>query len=183
MAYNIKNAQAEFKKSEEWLTAEYSGLHTGRATPMVLDSVMAESYGSLQPLRNMASISIEDPKTIRVVPWDKNVVKSIEKALTDANLGLGIVADSDGIRVIFPPLTTERRAQTVKILGQLQEEARIRVRKIREAEMKEIESLSKEGMGEDEKKRFQNEIQKLTDESNKNLEAIFKKKESEVMGQ
>ncbi len=182
MSYNIKNAQAEFKKAEEWLQNEYAGLHSGRATPMVLDSVMAESYGTLQPLRNMASISIEDPKTIRVSPWDKNTVKSIEKALTDANLGLGIVADSDGVRVIFPPLTTERRQQTVKLLGQLQEEARIRVRKTRESEMKDLENLAKDGMGEDDKKRFQNDIQKLTDESNKNLESIFKKKESEVMG-
>ena len=167
--YNIKNAQTEFKKAEEWLINEYGQIHTGRATPLVLDGVQVEQYGSFAPIRNVASISIEDPKTIRIAPWDKSVVKSIEKALTDSNLGLGVVADSDGVRLIFPALTTERRQQTVKILGTLQEEARIRVRKTRENEMKEVDNLSKEGMGEDEKKRIQSDIQKIVDETNKNL--------------
>lgn len=177
MSYNIKNTQIEFKKAEEWLTNEYGQVHSGRATPMVLDGVQVELYEMMQPIRNVASISIEDPKTIRIAPWDKNAVKPIEKALTDSNLGLGVVADSDGIRLIFPALTTERRQQTVKILGQLHEEARIRVRKIRQDEMDGLVEMS-----EDEEKRAKDEIQKLVDETNKNLEAIFKKKESEIMG-
>lgn len=181
--YNIKTAQSEFKKAEEWLTQEYAQIHTGRATPVILDGIQAEVYGMLQPLRNVASISIEDPKTLRIAPWDKNAVKAIEKALTDSNLGLGIVADSDGIRLTFPPLTTERRQQTVKILGNLQEDARIRVRKIREDEMKELERIAKEsGMGEDDKRRMASEIQKIVDATNANLEAIFKKKEAEILG-
>jgi ribosome recycling factor len=182
MSYNIKNALPNFKAAEEWLTNEYAGIQTGRATPLVLDGVVVESYGSMQPLRNLASISIEDPKTLRIAPWDKNSVKSIEKALTDSNLGLGVVADSDGVRLTFPALTTERRQQTVKILGSLQEDARIRVRKAREDEMKEVEKLAKEGMSEDDKRRFTAEIQKIVDETNRNLEAIFKKKEAEVLG-
>lgn len=181
MSYNIKNAQTEFNKAAEWLTNEYSQIHTGRATPLVLDGVQVELYDMMQPIRNVASISIEDPKTIRIAPWDKNAVKAIEKSLTDSNLGLGVVADSDGIRLIFPALTTERRQQTVKILGTLQEEARIRVRKTRENEMKELDEVAKQGMGEDEKKRLQADIQKIVDETNKALEEIFKKKEIEVM--
>ncbi len=181
MSYNIKNAQTEFNKAVEWLTNEYQQIHTGRATPLVLDGVQVELYDMMQPIRNVASISIEDPKTIRIAPWDKNAVKAIEKSLTDGNLGLGVVADSDGIRLIFPALTTERRQQTVKILGTLQEEARIRVRKTRENEMKELDEIAKEGMGEDEKKRLQADIQKIVDETNKSLEEVFKKKEIEVM--
>lgn len=177
MSYNIKNTQIEFKKAEDWLISEYGQIHSGRATPMVLDGLQVELYEMMQPVRNVASISIEDPKTIRIAPWDKNAVKAIEKALTDSNLGLGVVADSDGIRLIFPALTTERRQQTVKILGQLHEEARIRVRKIRQDEMDSLDDMS-----EDEEKRAKDEIQKLVDATNSNLEAIFKKKETEVMG-
>jgi ribosome recycling factor len=173
----IKEAQIEFKKIEDWLTTEYGQVHSGRATPMVLDGVQVELYEMMQPIRNVASISIEDPKTIRIAPWDKNAVKAIEKALTDSNLGLGVVADSDGIRLIFPALTTERRQQTVKILGQLQEEARIRVRKVRGDFMDELKDLP-----EDEQRRGKDDIQKLTDATNANLEAIFNKKEVEVMG-
>ncbi len=173
----IKEAQIEFKKIEDWLTTEYGQVHSGRATPMVLDGVQVELYEMMQPIRNVASISIEDPKTIRIAPWDKNAVKAIEKALTDSNLGLGVVADSDGIRLIFPALTTERRQQTVKILGQLQEEARIRVRKVRGDFMDELKDLP-----EDEQRRGKDDIQKLTDTTNANLEAIFNKKEVEVMG-
>jgi len=182
MSYNIKEIQADFKKAEEWLTVEYGQVHTGRATPLVLDGVQVELYEMMQPIRNVASISIEDPKTIRIAPWDKNAVKAIEKALTDSNLGLGVVADSDGIRLIFPALTTERRQQTVKILGNLQEDARIRVRKIRETALKDLDAAAKEGMSEDDKRRYTNEIQKIVDETNRNLEAIFKKKETEVLG-
>ncbi len=182
MSHNIKEIQSEFKKAEEWLNTEYSQIHTGRATPLVLDGVQVELYEMMQPIRNVASISIEDPKTIRIAPWDKNAVKAIEKSLTDGNLGLGVVADSDGVRLIFPALTTERRQQTVKILGTLQEDARIRVRKIRENAMKDLDNEAKDGMGEDEKKRIQTEIQKIVDETNKNLEDIFKKKEAEVLG-
>lgn len=173
----IKEAQIEFKKVEEWLSTEYGQIHSGRATPMVLDGVQVELYEMMQPIRNVASISIEDPKTIRIAPWDKNSVKAIEKALTDSNLGLGVVADSDGIRLIFPALTTERREQTVKILKQLQEEARIRVRKVRGDFMDGLKDLP-----EDEERRGKDDIQKLVDDTNSNLEMIFKKKEIEVMG-
>ncbi len=181
--YNVKNAQLEFKKAEEWLTQEYSQIHTGRATPVLLDGIQVEVYGVFQPIRNIASISIEDPRTLRIAPWDKSSVKPIEKALVDSNLGLGVMSDSEGVRLTFPPLTTESREKTVKILKTLQEDARIRVRKIREDEMKEFEREAKEnGMGEDDKRRLSGEIQKLVDTTNSNLESIFDKKETEVLG-
>ncbi len=183
MKFDLKNAETEFKKSEEWLRSEFLQIHTGMATPALLDGIQAESYGTMQPLKNMASINIEDPKTLRIAPWDKSVVKSIEKAIIDSNLGLGVATDSDGIRLSFPPLTTERRSQMVKILKDLQEEARIRVRKIREAQLKIIAEIEKEGsMSEDEKHNAQDEVQKLVTNANLNLESIFKKKESDVMG-
>ena len=176
MAYNTNDFKQELKKVEEWLSKEYSQVHTGRATPMVLDSVMVESYGARQPIKNVAGISIEDPKTIRVAPWDKNQIKDIESAIMASNLGLSVVSDSDGVRVIFPMLTTENRTKLAKILKEKLEDARISVRKSRGDEMDKLEDLS-----EDEKKRAKDDVQKCVDESNANLEAIFAKKETEVM--
>ena len=176
MAYNTSNFKIQLKKVEEWLSKEYSQVHTGKATPMVLDSVMVESYGSRMPIKNVAGISIEDAKTLRVAPWDKNQIKDIESAIMASNLRLSVVSDSDGVRVIFPMLTTENRTKLAKILKEKLEDARISVRQERGSEMDSLEDLS-----EDEMKRAKDDIQKCVDESNKNLEAIFAKKETEIM--
>ncbi len=176
MAYNTSNLKAELKQVEEWLSKEYSSVHTGRATPLILDSIMVESYGMRSPIKNVAGITIEDSKTLRIAPWDKNQIKEIEKAITAANLGLSIVSDSDGVRAIFPMLTTENRSKLVKILKEKLEDSRINVRKGRQAAIDGLTDLS-----EDETKRAKEEIQKCVDESNSNLEAIFAKKEIDLM--
>jgi len=176
MAYNIQNLKVELKKIEEWLGKEYSQIHTGRATPVVLDSIMVESYGNRMPIKNIASINIEDSKTLRIAPWDKNQIKEIEKAVTVSNLGLSVASDSDGVRVIFPMLTTENRIKLVKILKEKLEDARISVRKERQNQMDSLLDLP-----EDDKKRSKDDIQKQIDEINKNLENIFNKKEIEIM--
>jgi ribosome recycling factor len=176
MSYNTQNFKTELKKIEEWLSKEYSSVHTGRATPMVLDSIMVESYGNHMPIKNIASIGIEDPKTLRIAPWDKNQIKEIENAINIANLGLSVVSDSDGVRVIFPMVTTENRTKLAKVLKEKLEDARISVRKERQIEMDKLDDLS-----EDEKKKGKEDIQKVVDEANKNLENIFIKKETEIM--
>lgn len=176
MAYNTTSFKIELKKIEEWLSKEYSQVHTGRATPIILDSIMVESYGSHIPIKNVAGITIEDSKTLRVAPWDKNQIKEIENSINDANLGLSVVSDSDGVRVIFPMLTTENRAKLVKVLKEKLEDARISVRKERQVEIVKLENLS-----EDEVARGKDDIQKAVDESNNKLEAIFTKKEIEIM--
>lgn len=176
MAYNTTNLKAELKQIEEWLTKEFSSVHTGRATPLILDSIMVESYGQRTPIKNIAGITIEDSKTLRIAPWDKNQIKEIEKAITVANLGLSIVSDSDGVRAIFPMLTTETRSKLVKILKEKLEDARISVRKERQGAIDSIADLP-----EDEVKRGKEDIQKCVDESNQNLEAIFAKKEIDLM--
>src|SRR3989344_9207914 len=106
MQYNFSNFKNELRKVGEFLSKEYSQLNIGRASPMVLDGVSVSSYGSYVPLKNVASVSIEDPKTLRINPFDKNQIKDIEKAITSANLGLSVATDDMGIRVIFPQLTT-----------------------------------------------------------------------------
>ena len=176
MAYNTQNFKIELKKVEEWLGKEYGQVHTGRATPMILDSIMVESYGSHMPIKNIAGITIEDPKTLRVAPWDKGQIKSIETAITAANLGLSVVSDGEGVRAIFPMLTTENRSKLVKVLKEKLEEARITVRKERQNEIDKLADLP-----EDEVKRGKEDIKKAVDEGNNNLEAIFAKKENEIM--
>ncbi len=176
MVYNALNFKQELKKIEERLSRDYSQVHTGRATPIVLDSVRVESYGTKVPLNSVASITIEDPKTLRVVPWDKGQIKDIESAISGANLGLSVASDNEGVRAIFPALTTENRTNLTKILKEKLEDARINVRKDRTDEINKTDNMS-----EDEKKRAKEEIQKCVDEANKNLEAIFTKKENEVM--
>ncbi|HBB49469.1 TPA: ribosome recycling factor [Candidatus Nomurabacteria bacterium] len=183
MQYNFSNFKTELKKKEEFLGKEYNQLNIGRASPMILDGVTVESYGSYVPLKNAASISIEDPKTLRIAPWDKNQIKNIEKAVVGANLGLSVATDDMGIRVIFPQLTTETRQALVKVLKEKLEESRITVRRERESVWEDIEIREKEGkMTEDERFRAKEELQKIINETNNNLEAIFKKKEREIMG-
>ena len=183
MQYNFSNFKAELKKVGDFLSKEYTQLNIGRASPMVLDGISVPSYGSYVPLKNVANISIEDPKTLRIAPWDKSQVKDIEKAIMAANLGLSVATDDMGIRVIFPQLTTESRQSLVKVLKEKLEETRITVRHERVAVLEDIEAQEKEGkITEDEKFRAKEELQKLTTEVNNSLEAIFEKKQKEVLG-
>jgi ribosome recycling factor len=182
MNKNLNELKDGLKNAEEWLRKEYSSIHTGQATPTVLDGIGVSSYGTRQPIKNVASISIEDPRTLRVVPWDKSQLKEIENAVITSDLGLSVAVDDAGVRVIFPMLTGETREKLVKILKAKLEDARVSVRKERESAMKEIESAGKDGgISEDDVKSTKTEIQRLVDESNKNLEEIFTQKESNVL--
>ncbi len=183
MQYNFSNFKSELKKVAEHLSKEYSQLNVGRASPMILDSISVESYGQYSPIKNIASVSIEDPKTLRIVPWDKSQVKDIEKAIVAANLGISVATDDAGMRVIFPQLTTETRERLVKVLKEKLEDSRITVRKEREGVLDDMNEQKKGGhMTEDDIFRAKEELQKVIDEANGNLEAIFEKKETEVMG-
>jgi ribosome recycling factor len=182
MQYNFSKFKTDISKVSEYLSKEYGQLNIGRASPMVLDGISVESYGSYLPLKNVASVSIEDPKTLRIVPWDKNQIKEIEKAIISSNLGLSVSVDDVGIRVVFPQLTTETRQTLVKVLKEKLEDQRITIRKERERVWDEVQKLEKEGkITEDEKFRAKEDLQKIIDEINKSLESIFEKKEKEVM--
>lgn len=183
MQYNFSNFKNDLKKVEEFLGKEYSQLNVGRASPMVLDGVSIDVYGSYQSIKNVATVGIEDPKTLRINPWDKTQIKAIEKAILAANLGLSLAVDDQGLRVIFPQLTTETRASLVKVLKEKLEEARITVRQEREKVWDDIQNQEKNGkLTEDDKFRAKEDLQKIIDETNKNLEEFFKRKEKEVMG-
>jgi ribosome recycling factor len=176
--YDLNPFKQEAKQAQEWLAKEYSQIHTGRAAPALLDGVNVEAYGSFQPLKNVASTTIEDPKTLRVVPWDKGQIKDIERALYAADLNFSIAVDDAGIRVIIPALTTETRQKLVKIAKERFEDARITVRKARESALDDFKKLA---LPEDAMRNAKEDIQKLVDAANNDLEALFKKKEGEVL--
>ncbi|HEU5114989.1 MAG TPA: ribosome-recycling factor, partial [Candidatus Paceibacterota bacterium] len=130
----------------------------------------------------VAGMTNEDPRTIRITPWDQGLVKAIEKSITVANLGVSVAVDDKGIRVSFPELTGERRKEIVKTAKEKLEQARIQIRKHRDEVITDIEKKEKEGgMGEDEKFRFKTEVQKLVDESSKKLADMMDKKEKEIL--
>jgi ribosome recycling factor len=184
MAYDFSTVQTNKATILDWLKSEYRSIQTGRATPQVLDLVHIDMYGARTQLAHAGSVTIEDPRTIRVAPWDKSVIGQMEKAINDANLGLSVSSDSDGLRVHFPSLTTETRAKLVKLLKDRLEDARVRVRSLREETNKNIDSRAKEGeYGEDDQRKYREDMQKIVDTANQELEDLFHKKESEVMGE
>jgi ribosome recycling factor len=171
----------KLKEVNEWLQKEYSGIRTGQASPMLLDSVKVESYGSFMPINQVGSVNIEDARTLRISVWDKSAVSGIEKAIREANLGISTVSDSDGVRVIFPELTSERRVQLSKLAKSKLEDARISVRAVRDEVMKSLDKQQKDGdISEDEKFTQKEKVQGLVDSTNRSLEALFDKKESEL---
>lgn len=167
----------EANTTKEWLSRELGQISTGRATPALLDGVRVEAYGSVQPLKNVASIAIEDPKTLRISPWDKSQIKDIERGIYASDLGFSVATDDQGIRVIVPVLTTERRMQLARVAKDKLEEARIAIRKARES-MQNV--LKDAGLSEDQLRSAKDELQKKVDEANQALEDLFKKKESEI---
>lgn len=176
--YDLANIKENLQKVVAWLKTEYSSVHTGQASPVILDSIKIESYGSFQPIKNVASIQVEDPRTLRVNPWDRNHVSLIDKAIVAADLGLSVSVDGNGMRVHFPQLTEETRARIVKALKQKLEDARVSVRKEREAAIKDIEANL---ASEDAQKSTKEQLQKLVDEANRQLEEVFKTKEENTM--
>lgn len=181
MAYDFSKLKEDIKETEEWLVRELSGVRTGRATPTLLDGIKPEAYGSRTPIRELANISVEDARTLRIIPWDKALLKVIEKGITEADLGIGVSTDDQGLRVSFPELTSERRTQLSKIAGDRTEQAKVTLRGHRTDAIKALEAAEKEGgMGKDEVARLKVEIQKMIDAGNDALTQLLEKKETEI---
>lgn len=177
----MNDIKQKLQENKDWLQKEYVAIRTGQATPALLDSIRVESYGSLMSINQVCSIGIEDARTLRLAPWDNSQVTALEKAVRDADLGVSVVTDSAGLRIIFPELTVERRAQLLKLAKSKLEDARVSVRSIRDEEMKMIDKMQKEGdLSEDEKFAKKEMVQKEVDLINKELEVLFDKKEEEL---
>ncbi|MBL7045729.1 MAG: ribosome recycling factor [Parcubacteria group bacterium] len=181
MAYNFSELNTKTKEVSEWLSKEYLSIRTGRATPALLDNIQIESYGAKVPINQVASVSVEDARSLRVTPWDTTQISAIGKAITDANLGVGVSSDDSGVRVSFPEVTSERRLTLIKLAKDKLEHAKVSLRTAREDTWNEIQKKEKEGeMGEDEKFTAKDDMQKIINEANKNLDGIYDKKEKEI---
>lgn len=165
----------------DWLRSEYTGIRTGQASPSFLDNVKVDSYGTKVPINNVGSVGIENARTLRIAPWESDNIAAIERAIIDADLGVGVVTDSQGLRVTFPELTGERRDQLLKLAKQKLEEGRVRVRSARDEVMKSIDAKQKaKEIGEDVARRDRDTVQKQIDVANKKLEALYLEKEKEI---
>ncbi len=180
--YNFSDFKNKIKDTEEWLAKEFSQIRTGRATPAMLDGVFVDVYGSQMPVNQVANVSIEDPRTLRVLPWDSSNIKAIEKAILISNTGLSVSVDDKGIRVSFPPLTTESRGNFVKIAKSKLEDAKVTLRQERNKVNDDLGNKKKESeMSEDEVTRAKAEVDKLIKEGTEKFEILAVKKEEEIM--
>ena len=177
-----QDALNRMNKSIEAYKTELSKIRTGRAHASLLDYVTVEYYGSDVPISQAANISVEDSRTLAVTAWDSSMVKAIEKAIMTSDLGLNPNSAGTVIRVPMPPLTEERRKDLVKVVKELTENARVAVRNIRRAANDDLKSLQKEKeISEDEERKGQELVQKVTDQSIAKLEALLQEKEKELM--
>ncbi len=182
MAYDFSLFKQKTKGTLEWLNKELTGIRTGRATVSFLDGVKVDSYGSMMQLSAVANIGTEDPKTIRISPWDKSQTQAIEKAIVLADLGVAVSVDDKGLRVIFPELTGERRQQLAKIAKQKLEDSKVALRRERGEIADDLNQQKKDGsMSEDDIMRARTEMEKIVKETEGLLEEAFNKKEKEIL--
>ena len=182
MAYDFNPFKKQLANSEDWLKKEFQLIRTGQASPSVLDSVKVEVFGAPMGIKELASVTIEGARTLRIAPWDIKQAKDIEKAITVANLGLSVVVDDQGLRVMFPELTADRRKEIAKHAKEKLEDAKKQIRSQRDVVVKDFQAKEKSGaMGKDDAFRGQKDTQKLVDDCNKRLEDAFAKKEKELL--
>jgi ribosome recycling factor len=179
----LGNARDRMGKSIESTKHELATVRTGRASPHLLDRVNVDYYGAQTPLKQIATVNASEARLLTITPYDKSSIKSIEKAILESDLGLTPSNDGNLIRLTIPELTEERRKELVKVVHQLAEEGRVAVRNIRRDCMHHLRDLRKSGeAGEDEERRAETELQKLTDARVKDIDGLLKGKEEEILG-
>ncbi|MCK5589319.1 MAG: ribosome recycling factor [Candidatus Pacebacteria bacterium] len=173
--------KTNIEEVKERLKKEFSSIRTGAAAVSVLDNIKVEAYGSQMPVNQLASIGIEDAKTLSISPFDNGISKNIEEAITKADLGLSVSVSGTVIRLSFPDLTSERRVMLLKLAKEKLEDARIRLRKHRDEVKAEIEKQERDGeITEDDKFSAKESMEELTKKGNEELDELYKKKEEEV---
>ncbi|MCH1569837.1 MAG: ribosome recycling factor [Longimicrobiales bacterium] len=178
----VEEGKTRMDAALEAIRREFATVRTGKATPSLLDSVRVQAYGSLMPLNQVATVNTPEPSMIMVQPFDKTLLSDVEKAIMTSDLGLNPMNDGNVIRVPIPPLNEERRKEFVKILHKMAEDGRISIRHARRTVREEIHELVKEHeLGEDEGRRREDQLEKLTHEYTDKIESMLKAKEEEVM--
>jgi ribosome recycling factor len=178
----IKDCEARMKKSIDSTRNELSAQRTGRANPAVLDNIRVDYYGQMSPLNQVGNITVPEPRTIVIHPWDKSMCPIIEKAILEANIGLTPVNNGNLVRLPIPELSEERRKEIVKQCKKIAEDGRVAVRNVRRDANEAVKNEEKgKKITEDESKKQQERIQKLTDATIKQIDELLMKKEKEVM--
>lgn len=180
--YDIEDIKRRMHGASAALKSELSGLRTGRASAHLLDPVMVDAYGAMMPLNQVASVTIPEPRMIAVNVWDKSLVKAVEKAIVDSNLGLSPATDGLTIRLRIPELNQDRRKELVKLAHKYAESARVAVRHVRRDAMDIIKKLEKDNdINKDEHDRYSGEIQKATDAGIAEVDQLLSGKEKEIL--
>lgn len=181
--YNKADVQRRMHGAVEALKHDLGGLRTGRASTALLDPIQVEVYGANMPINQVATVSAPEPRLLSVQVWDRSNVSAVEKAIRNAGLGINPISDGQNIRLPIPELTEERRKELAKLASQYAEKARIAARNVRRDAMDHLKTdEKKKEISEDEHKRLDTEVQKLTDDTIKEIDAAFHAKEKEILG-
>jgi ribosome recycling factor len=178
----LSDAKARMHKSVQATTSEFGSVRTGRASPALLDRIMVDFYGTETPLKQMATLSAPEARLLTISPYDVSSIKAIEKSILDSDIGLTPNNDGKLIRLAIPELNEERRKELVKVVRGIAEEGRVAIRNIRRDIMSDLKSLKGDGdVGEDDERRGEEALQKLTDDEIAGLDALLKGKEAEIL--
>ncbi len=178
----IKDLETRMQAALDLLTREFAGVRTGRANTALLDGLRVEAYGAVQPIGQMASLSVPDPRTLVIQPWDTSQISAIEKAILKSDLGLTPSSDGKVIRLVMPTLTEERRKQLAKTVGKFAEDARVAVRNVRRDANDKVKALARDKkVSQDEERRGHDQIQKTTDKFVAKVDELAQKKEQEIL--
>lgn len=179
----LKEVETRMQAAIEALAREFAGVRTGRASTGLLEGIRVDYYGTPTPVAQVSAISVPDPKTLLIQPWDASLLSAIEKAIMKSDLGLTPTSDGKAIRLSLPPLTEERRKQLARMVGKLAEDARVAVRNIRREANEQLKAREKKekAISEDESRRGQEQIQKTTDKHIRRVDELLQKKEEEIL--
>jgi len=177
----LEIAEDKMSKALSHLELELSRIRAGKANPHLLDGITVEYYGTVTPLSQVSNISTPDPKTIAIQPWEKNMIAPIEKAIMASNIGITPINNGEIIRIVIPALTEERRRDLVRQVKQEGETAKVSIRNARRDANDELKQLQKDGLPEDEAKKSELEVQKITDDYSAKVDQVITLKEKEVM--
>lgn len=181
MNQRISVFDEKMTKAYEFLQSDYAGIRAGRANPRILDKLRVDYYGTPTPIQQVGNITVPEPRMIQIAPWEKSLIKAIEKAIMTSDIGITPSNDGNVIRLVFPELTEERRKDLVKEVKKKAEEAKVAIRNIRRDGNDAFKKLAKEDVSEDEIKSLEEDLQKLTDKYIKNVDALMEEKSKEIM--
>lgn len=181
MDARLQQYEDKMKKTYDYLDADYAAIRAGRANPHVLDKLRVNYYGTPTPIQQVGNVTVPEARIIQIAPWEKSLLKDIQKAIQTSDIGINPTNDGSVIRLVFPELTEERRKDLVKDIRKKAEEARVAIRNVRRDGNDALKKLGKTEISEDEIKQLEDQLQKATDKFIKDIDALMEKKSREIM--